>query len=786
MPCAARTESAVRRFRRRCSLVACTAALVLALSGGALHAEPHEGQLLRDALLELNADGAGLLFSSEYVSPQMRVVSTPAPGDPLPTARAILAPHRLTIVPGPGSLWLVTRSTEEATQHGDRAAAPSPQDLDGAAPRIDELQVIASRYRLYGSGQGTEFEHAEVDQLPHLADDLMRAISRLPAVASGDFSARINLRGGTREEASLYLDGLKLVDPFHLKDLQGAFSIVDSNLVDRVDVLPGGLPAMYGDSTSGIVSIHSLPPPEDEVYSVGISFINAFANARGSFDDGDGGWMVSLRRGYLDWLLRLIDTGQGEFSPSYLDFLAKLEHDLGDRHVVSAQVLSAGDDLNYLDDSEGTVVAGRSDTLFAWTRLSSYWTDAIRSDLILWSNKIERTRDSRIDDTDNITADVHDRRDMRVSGLRSDWQVAPHDDWQLGFGFDWSEQRVDYDYRLASTTNAPGYPMQPPIDRQSVLRVAGEVVGLYASVRRDFGPLRAELGYRWDRERYTGRDEDVSGPRLNMQYELAPGTRLLFAWGDYHQFQPAEALQVEDGIEQFYGAALAEHRTLGLEHRFDADFSLRADAYQKRYRKLRPRYTNLYDSYEPIPEAEPDRFLVAADTAEARGLEITLKRRREAGFSWWASYTFSSVEDRIDGVDIEREWDQPHALNLVLNWQGPRWNFNVASAWHSGWPRTDPQVSVTDTPGGPQIEIAPGERNANRYADYLRVDFRVSRNVKLTRGTFTYFFELYNVFDTENPCCIDEIALLPGPALDINEENWLPRLPSFGFSWTFR
>ncbi|MCI0518101.1 MAG: hypothetical protein L0Y45_09745 [Woeseiaceae bacterium] len=65
------------------------------------------------------------------------------------------------------------------------------------------------------------------------------------------------------------------------------------------------------------------------------------------------------------------------------------------------------------------------------------------------------------------------------------------------------------------------------------------------------------------------------------------------------------------------------------------------------------------------------------------------------------------------------------------------------------------------------------------------MSIRESAAGSLERGTFVYFFEIYNLFDTENVCCIDEVDIVSGPALFINEESWLPRMPSFGFTWTF-
>jgi hypothetical protein len=765
------------------ALAAMAAAFVL-VPGLAL-ADMYVGQSLRDALSELNEQGAAIFFSSEMVTPEMRVVKVPESADPLQVIKQILAPHQLTIVQGPGRSWLVTRAEVTPLQPSSQIVEADTLLADLNPPKIDELTVVANRYRLYGNGSTVEFSHEDIDRLPHLADDLMRAIQRLPVAASNDFSARINLRGGVSDETALYIDGLELIDPFHLKDLQGTFSIVDSNLVDRADVLPGGFPAKFGDYASGIVDIRTLPPPEQSTHAVGVSFVNAFANTRGSFENGRGGWLVSVRRGYLDWIFKLIDTGSGDFTPRYLDVLAKIEHDIGDRHTVSAHLLAAEDDLVFFEDGDNTRVDGDASSLFLWLRAASDWTDQLSSETVLWHNSIKRNRVIEDNDPFALVADLLDFRDIEVLGLRSDWRWRAAPNLAFGFGVELTDSTVDYNYSLIADYNSPLYPAYEPINRRTVTTVNGEGLGIYASVWRKFEKLSAEIGWRWDAERYTGLDEGVSSPRISLAYELSPRTRLLAAWGDFYQFQPIEALQVEDGIDQFAPATRAEHRVLGVEYRIGDSLTLRADAYQKLYRRVRPRYTNLLDGFEPIPEALPDRFRIDAGSARAEGVELTVKKRSAAGLSWWASYTFSKVEDRVSGVDVARAWDQTHALNAVFNWRGERWNFNVASAWHSGWPRTDVTIGVVDTPSGPQPGVVPGPRNAENYDDYFRVDARISRDVNLKRGTFTYFFEVYNLFDTENTCCVDELSFSPTQGLLIDEENWLPRIPSFGFTWTF-
>ena len=810
-------------------------------------AEVRAGQPLQQALHELNQRGANLMFSSKLVEEGMRVEATPTAGDALDIAREILAPHRLAIIAGPAGRWIVTRVEEEisdtsvvisgrvvdgnngelivgaeiasgvqivsATADGNfsievllpgeieiqaegyesgnfavTADHPSQVVFRLKQEQLEELTVIASRYLLFGQDSSAELNHEDIDRLPHLADDVLRAVHRLPAVAANDLSARFSLRGGYPDETALRLDGLELIDPFHLKDLTGVFSIVDSNLVESAEVLPGGFPVQFGDHASGVVNINSLSPPEESVHSIGVSFINAFVNTRGSFDDQRGGWLASVRRGYLDLLVD--DRGSDTFSPKYLDALATIEHDIGERHTASMHILLANEDLDITDLDFNAANAdfrlvGNSDALFLWARVKSHWSDQLQSENVLWRSDVDRMRDINVDDPSDTSADLLDKRNTEVLGIRSDWQWRWTESWTLSFGVEIADYNVDYDYRLNSTSNQNLYPGQPAIDRRTLRNVAGETYGVYTAVRRTFGRLNAEIGWRWDTERYTGFDEGFSSPRLGLQYDIGERTRLTASWGHYNQFQRPEALQVEDGVDEFFPATRSEHRIVGIEYQLSNSLMLRGAAYQKLYRPLIPRYTNLFDRLEAVPEANPDRVLVDASSAEARGLELGMRYRSNTKLSWWASYALTRAEDEVDGQDVARNWDERHAINLVANWHGDRWNFNVATGWHSGWPRTNPMLGSVETPAGPQIGVVPGERNADNYDDYSRVDIRVSRDVQLKRGEFTYYFEAYNLFDTKNTCCVDDIDIVSGPVLRLDEEDWGGVLPSFGFTWTF-
>jgi hypothetical protein len=56
-------------------------------------------------------------------------------------------------------------------------------------------------------------------------------------VTGGDFSAALNIRGGRREEALLTIDGAEIHNAFHFRDLDGALSVLDTNLVQGIDFI---------------------------------------------------------------------------------------------------------------------------------------------------------------------------------------------------------------------------------------------------------------------------------------------------------------------------------------------------------------------------------------------------------------------------------------------------------------------------------------------------------------------------------------------------------------------
>ena len=222
---------------------------------------------------------------------------------------------------------------------------------------------------------------------------------------------------------------------------------------------------------------------------------------------------------------------------------------------------------------------------------------------------------------------------------------------------------------------------------------------------------------------------------------------------------------------------------LGLEQSLPADHSLRIEAYEKNYRALRPRYENLLDPLSMLPELRWDRVRIAPDSARAIGVEVLLSRKSSGPWSGWLNYAWSSVEDREDGVDTRRAWDQEHAFGGGVTWTRDPWTATLAMTWHTGWPTTSVRLGkpVTTPP-----EVIVGPRNDSRLDDFFSLDARVSRRFALRHGELEAWLELTNMTDRSNPCCVDyRVSDAEPPALLRDEDYWLPILPSIGVLWRY-
>ncbi|HEV8581648.1 MAG TPA: TonB-dependent receptor [Thermoanaerobaculia bacterium] len=123
------------------------AALLAAAAPVGAASPPYEGRPLAEALLSLQRQGLTIVFTSELVRPEMKVIGEPASREPRQILDEILEPHGLDVEEGPGGVLVVVakRGSRQASSiEGRVLARESQRGVTGAVVRVIELGFMAA------------------------------------------------------------------------------------------------------------------------------------------------------------------------------------------------------------------------------------------------------------------------------------------------------------------------------------------------------------------------------------------------------------------------------------------------------------------------------------------------------------------------------------------------------------------------------------------------------------------------------------------------------------------
>ena len=682
---------------------------------------------------------------------------------------------------------------------------------------LQEIVVTPGAYSVMGNAARARVTLSEKDiKMMGWAEDVTRALERLPGVSSNDFSAKFNIRGGDVDEVLVQLDGMQIYDPFHQKDFAGGlFSTVDIEALGGVDLLTGGFGAEYGDRLSGVLNMKTQNAASGKsTSSIGISLINARAFSMGSADSNKITWLFSARRGFLD-LLNSLMQDEFKLKPTYYDMLGKLAYKLNPKQTLTVYGFLATDAyrLHELEYEPQLLIPNKdySDTRYGnnygWLTLNSNFTPRLSARTIAYTAAI--SKDRRWDRLDNdpkaqfTQAYIKDGRSYHFWGFKQDWNWQLHPKLLVKFGADWKQQAVRYKY-----THQIDYEYVSPQDslvhylsdyRADFSKNGWQSYGYFALRYQLFKPLIAEGGLRFDANSYYG--EHMWSPRLNLVYMAGKNTFIRAGWGTYYQSQGIEQLQIQFRKTDYHSAQQSNQYSLGLEKQFSNGLQLRMEAYQKEMSHVPESYYTFANIDEFYPEARNDLFKVDIARANSKGIELYLKYDRGQKVSWWLSYVWAKAMENYSAINypgkIEanpgqqpRPWDQRHTINADLNYHfSKKWDFSLSWQYHSGWPYTPFQVKrIQRTDGSWSYYHEFGIFNGKTYPSYQRLDARINRYYYLRGSRINTFLHIINLYNHKNILSYDHDIINPESddyKVKIIEETWFGITPFLGVSWEF-
>ena len=181
--------------------------------------------------------------------------------------------------------------------------------------------VVSEVRRQMGSTQ--ELSTKDLKRMPSTSGN---AVEELVATQAGvathnELSSQYNVRGGSFDENCVYVNGVEIYRPMLVSSgQQEGLSVINSDMVDRVQFSAGGFEAKYGDRMSSVLDI-TYKRPERHEGSVSASLLGA------SVYDGFRLGKVSFSQGFRyktnRYLMGSLQTS-GEYDPDFIDYQAYL------------------------------------------------------------------------------------------------------------------------------------------------------------------------------------------------------------------------------------------------------------------------------------------------------------------------------------------------------------------------------------------------------------------------------------------------------------------------------
>jgi TonB-dependent receptor-like protein/carboxypeptidase-like protein len=674
----------------------------------------------------------------------------------------------------------------------DVAAAPIDLTIrlsDGAGAYTERLTVSGSLRTESDSVPGSTSLHGrELENLRGaVLDDPLRALQSLPAAtATDDFYSEFAVRGNPFRHVGMVVDGVPTRYLMHavngITD-GGSIAMINSDTLASVALLPGSYPQRTGRRLGAQIDLTTREGSRDQFRGrAGLSGTSAFVLGEGPIAGGKGSWLASVRRSYLDYLIKRIDPDAG-FAFGFVDTQVKAVYDVTPRHQLSMAVLGGRAVFDEGDPDIG-VNEIRQGISRAW--LTSLSWRYLPSSRVAITQRVYAT--GLRFNNDNRAGETLDAARFSELGWRMDASFAPSARLVVEFGGDAEQLNGDNAItRAISPTTGPITLNR--FDQQT------SAVSAYGQTRLNVGSrFTISPGVRVDRWTLT-RSTNAS-PWMNAEVRLSGRTRLRGGSGVYRQFPDLDQVYGLHGGGRGLQPERAVHVDAGIEHSLRYQTRLLFTAYSRHEEDV------LWTTGSE-PRRLPTGALVpgASDapwrnvlSGRARGIEAVVRRDAADGFSGWAGYGFGRLR-YTNGQTGEQFWadaDQRHTLSLYGNYRlSSRASVSARFRYGSNYPIAGyigpAQTSLGANPlidGRPLFTGLVSERNTLRLPAYSRLDVRADRAFNWSGRRLVLFVDVANVLNRTNFRDASYSVDRAGRVFETTE-SLMPIVPSGGFVFEF-
>jgi len=597
--------------------------------------------------------------------------------------------------------------------------------------------------------------------VPGTSGDVVKVVDSMPGVArSAAGSGALVVWGAAPRDTRVYFDGVRIPMLYHLG---GVRSVLASDLVKSIELVPGGYGAAYGRGLGGLVLVSGKALDESAHGSASVDIIDASATVRTRVSDR---WRVALaaRRSHLDSVVGgLTDRDVGELFPipRYWDGQFRFAYERSAKESVEIGGLGSSDRVDRIVASPDPARLRRDrrevDFVRLWVKYRKELDDgAVVSIVPFVGTDYGRNIDAYGPVATQLSVTSN------ILGLRASHRVRASKTLTTTVGVD--GEVVSSKFARFGSVALPAregdvrvFGASPP-DRINADNWRTTVATLAPYGELDFAPFGEQLhvvpGLRLDpyvtnvsrRTPLEGDTPEVGlstfdlavEPRLSVRYAASERVRFHAAWGRYRQ--PAEG----DDLSAVFGnpalpASRATHYVIGGAFKWTKDLSLEITAFHSRSESLAVR--------SPLSSPLLAEALVPAGEGRVVGTQILLRKELSSRVFGWIGWTMlrSERRDRVDGAWRPFDYDQSHVVNGVVAYDlGRGFELGARVRYATGFPRT-PVLGATYDARRDVYQPTFGRVNEARLPAFFQVDVRFAKRTKLGAA-----MELETYLDVQN------------------------------------
>lgn len=693
---------------------------------------------------------------------------------------------------------LTALQTEETFVAGERLDATYDVFLNSPDEEGDDMEIVVAAPALRRQAVSTEVGAEEARRVPGTTGDVLRVVETMPGVARSTFgSGALIVWGAAPGDTGVYVDGVRVPRLYHDSGLR---SVVGSEFVRSVELVPGGYGAAYSRGLGGLVTVRTNRFDErDGIHgAASADLYDAAANVNGRIGDrvnfGVGG-----RYGYVGPLLQQFYPQIEEYFPipHYYDAQARVGVRLRSNETLDLTGLISHDyTRRTAPNTDPTRLAfedRKLDFQRVYLRYARDLGDGTTVNAVLFGGADQSSQVYQFGVTNTRI-----EQNVATFGLRASYRTRVSSFLVVEGGLDSVVDRTDV-VRIGSIAAPPregdirtfGQPLPDQVssDRFTVTNVN---VAPYAEA--DFGMLQDRLhvtaGLRIDPyARSVSRSAPQVGqspthglflqdfriePRAAIRFAPTPTTFLTAAFGLYGQPAQPSDLSASFGNPTL-PAAWALHYVLGGGWKPMEKLAIEVTAFATTSEDIAMR--------NPTDQPRVAEALLPTGQQRTYGVQTLLRLDPIEHFYGWVSYTLARAE-RLDAPGMSwrpSDYDQRHVLTALAGYELPH-GFEVGLRLRvaTGFPRT----TVTGAYYDDRVDLYQprfGTHNALRLPTFFQADLRAAKKFDIADTKLEVYLEIQNFTNRQNT----EEFLYNANYTQRGGIHGLPILPVLGLRWSF-